>query len=171
MEILEGVKTRSRIQEQVEGEKVSAYLIGKQNTIKSKKLMTSIKVEDNVHESLNPGTDLKNQDSIEWYVNRYFEKVYEKEEIEDKYQDWFLNFLDEKLTSEDKEELEKEVSEIEIFIAVKVLNSKKSPGIDGIPNDFYYKYWNIIKTEVSDVVRHIIKGLLLQGKKKERSLP
>ena len=36
MEILEGVKTRSRIQEQVEGEKVSAYLIGKQNTIKSK---------------------------------------------------------------------------------------------------------------------------------------
>ena len=68
-EILEGVKIRSRIQEQVEGEKVSAYLIGRQSTIKSKKLMTSIKVEDNVHESLNPGTNLKNQDSIEWYVN------------------------------------------------------------------------------------------------------
>ena len=78
----------------MEGEKVSAYLVGRQNTIKSKKLMTSIKVEDNVHESLNPGTNLENQDSIEWYVNRYFEKVYEKEGVEDKYQDWFLNFLD-----------------------------------------------------------------------------
>ena len=40
-EILEGVKIRSREQEQIEGERVSAYLIGKQGTIKSKKGITN----------------------------------------------------------------------------------------------------------------------------------
>ena len=37
--ILEGVKIRSRITEQIEGEQISAYLIQKQNSIKSKKLI------------------------------------------------------------------------------------------------------------------------------------
>ena len=46
-DILEGVKMRSRLQEQIEGEKVSAFLIGKQNTLKTKKLITEIEVEDN----------------------------------------------------------------------------------------------------------------------------
>ena len=33
-EILEGVKIRNRIQDQIEGEKISAHLIGKQATVK-----------------------------------------------------------------------------------------------------------------------------------------
>ena len=35
-EILEGVKIRGRVQDQVEGEKISAYLIGKQHSVKAK---------------------------------------------------------------------------------------------------------------------------------------
>ena len=71
-EILEGVKIRSRIQEQIEGEKVSAYLIGKQTTIKSKKIMKEIQVEENIVNNINPGTILNKKESIEWYVNRYY---------------------------------------------------------------------------------------------------
>ena len=96
-EILEGVKIRSRILEQIEGEKVSAYLVGRQNTIKSKKYITNIKVEGNVAENLNEGIILNKQDSIEWYVNKYFEKVYKKEDTDSRYQEWLLQFLDKKI--------------------------------------------------------------------------
>ena len=64
--ILEGVKIRARIQEQIEGERVSAFLIAKQATIKSKKAINSIKVEDDIVENLTSGTILTSKDSIEW---------------------------------------------------------------------------------------------------------
>ena len=147
-EILEGVKIRSRIKEQIEGEKVSAYLVGRQNTIKSKKYITDIKVEENVAENLNEGTILRKQDSIEWYVNKYYEKVYKKESTDPRYQDWLLQFLDKNISDEEKEVLESEVVEDEIFNAIKYLNCKKSPGLDVIPNDIYLKFWNIIKNKL-----------------------
>ena len=65
--ILEGVKIRCRIEEQIEGEKVSAYLIGKQNTIRSKKRITEIKVEENIVNNIAPGKILEKKDSIELY--------------------------------------------------------------------------------------------------------
>ena len=45
LEILEGVKIRSRILDETEGEKVSAHLIGKQAKLKSKELITTIKLK------------------------------------------------------------------------------------------------------------------------------
>ena len=58
-EILEGVKIRSRIKEQEEGEKISAFLIKKQASIKSQKLISSIKSEENIMENLEPDVILK----------------------------------------------------------------------------------------------------------------
>ena len=76
-EILEGVKIRNRMQEQIEGEKISAYLIGKQNAIKSKKLITEITVEDNIVDNIASGTVLKQKDSIEWYFTKYYKIITE----------------------------------------------------------------------------------------------
>ena len=61
-EILEGVKIRGKMTEQVEGEKVSAYLIGKQSMTKSKQMITSLnKVnENNVHNINNNIVNTKN---------------------------------------------------------------------------------------------------------------
>ena len=47
-------------------------------------------------ENLNEGIILNKQDSIEWYVNKYFEKVYKKEGTDPRYQEWLLQFLDKK---------------------------------------------------------------------------
>ena len=45
-EILEGVKIRSKMSEQAEGEKVSTYLIGKQSSPKSKQMITSLRKDN-----------------------------------------------------------------------------------------------------------------------------
>ena len=68
-------------------------------------------------------------------MNRYYEKLYKKEKVDNRYQEWLLEFLDRKLSDEDRKVLENEVFETENFQAIKFLNSNKSPGIDGIPND------------------------------------
>ena len=72
-----------------------------------------------------------------------------------------------KLTQIDIQNLEKEVSEKEIYKAIKSLNSNKSPGIDGLPNEFYLKFWEIIKKEFCEVIINIIKGTLLKGSQKQ----
>ena len=165
--ILEGVKIRNRIQEQIEGEKITAYLIGKQAKLKTKKAMSSLKVESNIVNNLNTGTIIKDKDAIEWYVSKYYEKLYEKENPNEPLQNWFLQFLDSKLSDSEINLLERHISDQEIFIAISQMNVNKSPGIDGIPVEFYFKYWDIIKIELSQIIRNIITGTSLQSKQRK----
>ena len=81
-EILEGVKIRSRIEEQLTGEQISTFLIKKQSNIKSRQFMTSIKAEPNIIDNLAEGTILSNKDNIELYVRRYYQLLYKKENFE-----------------------------------------------------------------------------------------
>ncbi|CAL4162002.1 unnamed protein product, partial [Meganyctiphanes norvegica] len=164
--ILEGVKVRARIQEQIEGEKVSNFLISKQANIKTKKAIHTIKVEDGIVDKLTPGTKLNKKDNIEWYITKYYEKLYKKEMSDDKLQTWFLQFIEEKISNNISNVLDREVDNDEIYQAIKKLNANKSPGLDGIPNEFYLKYWDIIGNDVSEVIKNITSGTLLQGKQK-----
>ena len=77
--ILEGVKIRSRLKEQMEGEKVSAFLIKQQASSKSRKLINSIKTEDNIVENLEADIILKDKNSISLYIRKYYEKLYKEE--------------------------------------------------------------------------------------------
>ena len=119
------MKIRARIQEQIEGEKVSNFLIGKQTAIKSKKHINSITVEDNISNTLIPGTKLTKKDSIEWYIQKYYENLYKSEESNEDLQKWFLQFLDEKITNQMGVILNKDINDEEIFEAVKSLNFQK----------------------------------------------
>ena len=51
-EILEGVKIRNRMEEQLQGEQISTYLIKKQSNIKTRQFMTNIKTEPNIVDNL-----------------------------------------------------------------------------------------------------------------------
>ena len=92
-DIFEGVKIRSRVDEQVNGEHISTYLIKKQSNIKARQFMTNIKSEYNVIANLDEGTILSNKYSIELYVRKYYEKSYKGEPIDENDQNLFLNFI------------------------------------------------------------------------------
>ena len=161
-QMLEGVKIRNRMQEQTDGEKISAYLIGKQAKIKAKEAITSIKVEDNIIENLNSGTIIKKKDTIEWYISKYYEKLYKKDKYDEDLQKWFIQFIDKKISNEDKQKLENNISNKEILNAINSMNTNKSPSFDGIPIEFYSKYWEIISIEISTIIRNIITGTELK---------
>ena len=160
-EILEGVKIRARINEQVDGEKVSAYLIKQQSKIKAKTLINSIKTEEGIMENLNANVILKGKDSINMYIEKYYKKLYESEEFDEECQEWFLNLVINKLTDNEISILESNVTNNEIFRAIKAMNTNKAPGLDGIPIEFYLYYWDIIKNEFVQVIQNIVNGMLL----------
>ena len=161
-QMLEGVKIRNRMQEQTDGEKISAYLIGKQAKIKAKEAITSIKVEENIIENLNSGIIIKKKDTIEWYISKYYEKLYKRDKYDEDLQKWFIQFIDKKISNEDKQKLESNISNKEILNAINLMNTNKSPSFDGIPIEFYSKYWEIISIEISTIIRNIITGTELK---------
>ena len=166
-QMLEGVKIRNRLQEQIEGEKISAYLIGQQAKIKTKKAITSIQAEDDIVNNINSGTIIKDKDAIELYISSYYKKLYKNEHSDEQIQNWFLQFVDPKLSGNDTNVLESNVTDQEIFKAINDMNVNKSPGIDGIPIEFYSKYWSIIHVELSEIIRNMINGKELQSNQRK----
>ena len=90
-----------------------------------------------------------------------YEKLCDEEPYDESQQNFFLDLITDKFDDNDKHTLESEPTENEIYTAIKNLNPNKAPGIDGIPIEFYQKYWNIIKIELFQVIKNIIAGTLL----------
>lgn len=160
-EILEGVKIRSRVDEQLKGEIVSTFLIKKQAQIKKKQYLTEIMSEPDIVDNLDEGIILNNRDSIELYIRKYYEKLYDEEPFDESQQKYFVDLINNKLNEIDRDTLSCEITEAEILNAIKGLNANKSPGIDGIPAEFYCKFWEIIKVELTKIIKNIIHGTLL----------
>ena len=161
-DILNGVRIRSRVDEQLQGETVSSYLIKQQSNVKCNKLFTSIKAETGVLENVIEGTEIKGKDAIELYINKYYEKLYKKENCNERMQEWFINFVENKLDEGDCNILEQIVTRKEIYDAIKDMKHNKSPGLDGLPIEFYVKFWDIIKNEFCEIIVNMIKGTVLQ---------
>ena len=49
------------------------------------------------------------------------------------------------------------MSKGEILLAIKDMNNSKSSGIDGLPVEFYRKFWKFIKNEISEIIINMIK--------------
>ena len=153
--------------EKVEGERVSAYLIKQQAQVKSRKLIESLKTEEGVIENLEADIILKGKDSINMYIEKYYEKLYQREDFDVEYQEWFLRLVNDTLTDNEINSLGENVTNDEIFKAIKDMNINKAPGLDGIPIEFYLKYWDIIKPELTEVFKNVISGTLLNDNQRK----
>ena len=73
-------------------------------------------------------------------------------------QDWFLSFVKRSITESDNDMLTSEIGEEEIFLILNSFSKNKSPGIDGIPIEFYLKFFTLIKFELCEVLNYILNG-------------
>ena len=109
-DILEGVKIRCRLKEQIEGERVSSFLMKQQAGVKSRKLISKIKTEEGIMDNLGPNVILNNKDSISMYIKSYYEKLYTNENYDEEDQEWFLQHVSKCLTSNEQILLESVVT-------------------------------------------------------------
>ena len=82
-----------------------------------------------------------------------------------------------KITEEDNYILEQPITEQEIYEAIKQGKPNKSPGTDGLTNEFYKFFWKIIRKDLTDIFNAILnrkqlccsqkQGIIVLIKKKE----
>nr|GFB27642.1 putative RNA-directed DNA polymerase, eukaryota, reverse transcriptase zinc-binding domain protein [Tanacetum cinerariifolium] len=68
-----------------------------------------------------------------------------------------INFFSKRLFDVQASDLEKIVSRDEIRLAVWNCKDNKSPGPDGYSFDFFRKYWNLVGSDLCDVVEHFFE--------------
>ena len=87
-------------------------------------------------------TDNKNIIKIS---TKYFTDLYTPNRVNVKTQNRLLRNIKNKLTPEQKQQLDAPINQEEIKKAVFQMQTGKSPGLDGIPIEFYQEYWDNIK--------------------------
>ena len=149
-QILEGVKIRARIKEQIEGEKASSTLLGKQSANKQKPFFTEIKVEETsgIYEQ---NMVLSNQKDISKYVTNHHRDMHLEVQTDEAMQQWFLSFINTCITDEDNNKLTEIITEDELLLILKTFNLNKSPGIDGLPIELSLKFFDIMKIELCQI--------------------
>ena len=150
--LMEGVTIRARIKQQIEGEQASSSLLSKQSVNKAKPKICQIKTEYPI--SSNPNIILNNQKSITEYVTNYYSYVYDNINTDKCKQEWFLNFVDTCVSDCDNVMLTAQISDDEIYHILKSFETNKSPGIDGLPAEFYIRFFHIIKEQFCNMIRN-----------------
>ena len=60
------------------------------------------------------------------------------------------------LDDSDRELLCKDVTRKEVFDTIQTFNKNRTPGIDGLPIEFYIENWNVIADDFIELVEYIL---------------
>jgi hypothetical protein len=72
-----------------------------------------------------------------------------------------LNGLPSRVSDEDNEMLENIISTDELHYAIKSGKARKSPGLDGIPLEFYKYTWNTIQDDLIQIINEMYKDFTI----------
>ena len=170
----EEAKIRSKAQWREEGETSSEYFCSLEKRRGANKSMRSVQRLKDAPIVTGTGDMLK--ETRQFYVDLYTEEGMGKSA-----QDMMLNKIKTKLTDEQAQLCEGEVSYDEITQAVSQTLNDRSPGTDGLTYEFYKSFWQLLGKDLVKVFNHSFEnkelpesqkyGLLtLLFKKGERAL-
>ena len=151
-----GAIIRSRARWYNEGEKNSKYFLNLENRHCKRKTITQIKG--------NNGSFLTNDSDILEECNTFYGSLYTSRNSTAITEELGNLFFDQdlpKLYDDNKQKCEGFLTEKECLEAVKLMESGKSPGTDGLPAEFYKVFWNDVSSYlVSSLNRSFQKGKL-----------
>ena len=139
-EATKGAMIRARVQWYEEGEKNSKYFINLEKRNHNNKTINSLELRN--------GTITNEPNEILNHQKQFYKNLYSSNPITNSAEaaDTFVNGLQIPKISEDlKSQTESPISESELLLALKDLPNGKSPGIDGLPSEFYKAFWNDLK--------------------------
>ena len=100
----------------------------------------------------------------------FYSKLYKSDGVDSVCQQDFINQIDKKISQEDKERLDEDLSEKELYEALKALKDHKSPGLSGLTKEFYLHFWEVIKTPFMRCVKQIIRDWELSEMQKRGAI-
>ena len=106
-------------------------------------------------------TDTKNMMNI---ASEFYTDLYTPDKVDSKMQDKLLGNIKNRISQEQKEKLDSPITIEELKTALFQMQSKKSPGLDGIPVEFYQEYWEDIKYYYLDYINKVKKAAFPLGR-------
>lgn len=88
-------------------------------------------------------------------IFNFYSKLYKRENEDITLQAEFLDKIDKKVDSNDMADLERDLSERELFEALKSLGKDKTPGPDGLTREWFIEFWEKIKIPYMRCVKEI----------------
>ena len=92
-------------------------------------------------------------------ATNFYKDLYTPNTVNTKTQDKLLKNIKTKLSDEQKDKLDAIITEEEIKTALFQMSSGKSPGLDGVPVEFYKEFWE----EIKDIYIAYIRQVQMDG--------
>ena len=144
-----GAQIRSRAQWIEKGERNTSYFFSLEAKHQSSNIIKELVNED--------GVSFKYDNKILGEMCNFYEKLYTSRNIRNEDIDIYLSSLENIscLSNDDKTFCETFPTIHECETEVNEMKTNKSPGIDGIPDEFYKKFWNDINNLFYNALREI----------------
>ena len=146
-----GAIIRSRAKYAIEGEKCTRYFLGLEKARQEKNYFEQVEGKR--------GEKITDFVGIVERIEEFYRQLYRKEEVDDESSREVINKIEAKLSDEDREMCEGEISKGEIEIAINGLGRNKSPGIDGIIGEFYIEF----RVELAPVLEKLFRDIEGKG--------
>ena len=151
---IQGIITRSRIQWAEEGERSTKYFLGLEKSAQKKKSITKLIAENR---NILTAQEEISKHVVSFYQNLFLSRRPAKREIENYLNACELDTIDADLSSE----LDHDITLDELSSVVKSLKNNKSPGWDGLTNEFYKKFWDRIKHLLHQAITESVNSSML----------
>ena len=144
----EGERIRSKLEKLENNEKRTKYFF-RQERKRGEAKQINIIVDGN-------NRTINTKDEIMKEIKLFYAQLYKTETTNIQQITENLKYINQSLSTEDSDKLNKFISSIEIEEAIKGMkNEKKSPGDDEIPKEFYHKFFHLLKDELTELYNNI----------------
>ncbi|KAI7801458.1 pol-like protein [Triplophysa rosa] len=149
----QGAFVRSRFQMLTQMDAPSRFFFGLERKNGQSRFMHSIRSETG--QELNEPADIRRR-AVQFYAELYRDEHKENKELSASFYKVLFN-----ISKDSKKKLDKPLSGQELLTALKDMKPGKVPGIDGLPVEFYKKFWGVLGDDFLDVLNEsLVEGSL-----------
>ena len=144
----EGVSIRSKQNLIEKGETPSKFFFQQEKINQTKKHFSKLKIGENTHTT--------NPKIIQTKLKQFYKDLYAKPSLCEETQTKLLSNLSKTIPDTNKNDLDKPIASDELIHAIRLMAENKSPGIDGLPKEFYETFWETIKDDITKLFNYIL---------------
>uniref|UniRef100_A0A3Q2WQW7 Reverse transcriptase domain-containing protein n=1 Tax=Haplochromis burtoni TaxID=8153 RepID=A0A3Q2WQW7_HAPBU len=138
-----GVLIRSRVKHVEENEKCTRYFFKK--LYKAKPAIDTLINEE--------GKEVKSTQEILKVAHSFYTNLYKEQSMDEETVESFISKLTQKLDPEDSIILDESITLEEITRAMESMQDNKSPGMDGLPKEYYQAFWEQLSPSLCKVYK------------------
>ena len=156
-----GTQIRSKARWIEEGEKPTRFFYNLEKQRQPKNTITKLETDNKIHT-----TDME----ILTAARGFYQSLYTKEATDEEEQTWLTDQLEKQLDEISKALCEGQITTKETTTAVEKMQNNKTPGPDGIPKEFYERFWDILKDHMTELFNENYENTTMTESQKQAVL-